>query len=56
MDIEAFLDAHGISARRFGQEALSDNHFVYDLRRGRRCWPETERKARLFMATYRAAA
>jgi hypothetical protein len=52
-DIEAFLDAHGLSPTRFGHEALGDRHFVKQLRNGRRVWPETEAKVRNFMVTYR---
>lgn len=53
-DIEAFLEAQGISATSFGDQALGDRHFVRQLRAGRRVWPETEAKVRRFMATYRA--
>ena len=55
-EIEAFLEAHGLSHWRFGTAAVNDRHFVEDLRNGRRCWPETERRVRLFMATFKAAA
>lgn len=51
-DIEAFLGTHDISPTRFGDEAMADRHFVKQLRKGRRVWPETEAKARRFMATY----
>jgi hypothetical protein len=54
-DIEAFLEAHEMSATKFGDEAMADRHFVRQLRAGRRVWPETEAKARRFMATYRGA-
>jgi len=49
-DIESFLKRHDISATRFGDEALGDRHFVRQLRKGRRSWPETETRARAFMA------
>ena len=55
-DIEAFLDRHGMAPTRLGDEALSDRHFVRQLRRGRRVWPETEAKVRRFMAEYRPVA
>jgi hypothetical protein len=55
-EIEAFLETHGMGAARFGTMAMGDKHFIRDLRNGRRTWPETESRARLFMATYRAAA
>ena len=54
-DIEAFLEAQGISATSFGAQALGDRHLVRQLRAGRRVWPETEAKVRRFMATYRPA-
>lgn len=34
----------------FGRKALSDPHFVRQLRNGRRVWPETEAKVRKFIA------
>lgn len=52
-DVEAFLAAHSMKPTRFGDEAMQDRHFVKQLRAGRRTWPETEAKARRFMATYR---
>lgn len=55
-DIEAFMAAHGLSATRFGDEAIRDRHFVKTLRNGRRVWPETEAKVRRFMVTYVAPA
>lgn len=55
-DIEAFLETHRMAPTRFGLLALNDRHFVRQLRANRRVWPETEAKARRFMATYRAEA
>jgi len=55
-EIEAFMETHNMGAARFGIAAMGDKHFIRDLRNGRRTWPETESKVRLFMATYRAAA
>ena len=55
-EIEAFLETHKMGAIRFGTMAMGDRNFIRDLRNGRRTWPETENRARLFMATYRAAA
>ncbi|WP_367347555.1 hypothetical protein [Sphingobium yanoikuyae] len=52
-DIEAFLDAQELGAATFGDLAMKDRHLVRQLRNGRRLWPETERKIRHFMATYR---
>lgn len=54
-DIEAFLDAHGLSPTAFGVLALNDRHFVKQLRRGRRVWPETEARVRNFMVTFKPA-
>jgi 2,4-dienoyl-CoA reductase-like NADH-dependent reductase (Old Yellow Enzyme family) len=33
--IERFLRRHGMSATRFGREAMGDPRFVFDLRNGR---------------------
>lgn len=55
-EIEAFLETHKMGAARFGVAAMGDKHFIRDLKNGRRLYPETEARARLFMATYRAAA
>ena len=55
-DIESFLLAHDMSPTAFGSNALSDRHFVRQLRGGRRVWPETEQKARAFMAEQVAKA
>ena len=55
-EIEAFISTHDLSHWRFGIAAVNDRHFVEDLRNGRRCWPETEARVRLYMATYKAAA
>jgi hypothetical protein len=55
-EIEAFLETHGMTPSRFGTEALGDKHFIKQLRNGRRTWPETESRVRIFMATYKAAA
>lgn len=54
-EIEAFLtNTPNVSATRLGDEALGDRHFVHQLRRGRRVWPETEEKVRVFMRTFHA--
>lgn len=55
-EVEAFLATHEMAPSRFGLAAVGDNHLVTDMKDGRRLWPETERKIRLFMATYRADA
>jgi hypothetical protein len=48
-DIDAFLETTQMSPVTFGRKALGDPHFVGQLRGGRRCWPETEAKARRFI-------
>jgi len=45
-EIEAFVKLKGISEITFGRHALSDPHFVRDLRNDRRLWPETIKKVR----------
>ena len=54
-DIRAFCAAHSIPPTRFGELALNDTAFVHKLEKGRRVWPETEDKARQFMASYETA-
>ena len=50
-EIERFLAMNPeFSAAAFGTDAVGDRHFVYDLRKGRRCWPETIEKVRDFLA------
>lgn len=48
-EIEAFVKEAGISEITFGRHALSDPHFVRDLRNNRRLWPETVKKVREHM-------
>lgn len=50
--IETFIADHSMSPVTFGRKAMNDPHFVRDIRAGRRVWPETEAKARTFMAAY----
>lgn len=45
-EIEAFIKVAKISEITFGRHALSDPHFVRDLRNNRRLWPETVKKVR----------
>ena len=52
-NVEAFIEARGLSESQFGTEALNDKNLVRDLRKGRRLWPETETKVLTFMAAYR---
>lgn len=51
-DIEQFLTANGMAPTTLGDNALGDRHFVRQLRKGRRVWPETENRVRHFMANY----
>ena len=51
-DIDAFLLRTGISQGRFGLKAANNGRLVARLREGRRVWPETEEKIRVFMAQY----
>lgn len=59
-DIAAFIAAHGLSERRFGELALNDKNFVSDIRDGRSPSLNTVDRLRRFMSTYpnheRAAA
>jgi 2,4-dienoyl-CoA reductase-like NADH-dependent reductase (Old Yellow Enzyme family) len=48
-DVNAFLAASRMSPITFGRKAMNDPHFVRDLRKGRRAWPETEARVRAFM-------
>lgn len=50
--IDAFVERHGMSPVTFGRKAMSDPHFVRDVRNGRRLWPDTEAKVRRFMESY----
>jgi 2,4-dienoyl-CoA reductase-like NADH-dependent reductase (Old Yellow Enzyme family) len=50
--IDAFLKDRSVSPVSFGRAAMNDPHFVRDLRKGRRVWPETEAKVRNFMASF----
>lgn len=54
-EIAAFLERAQLSETTFGRLALKDPHFVRDLRKGRRLWPETEQKIRDFMSSYSPA-
>ena len=60
-DIDAFIAAHSITERQFGELALNDKNLVPQMRgekgnRPRRLWPETEASIRRFMSTYRPEA
>lgn len=51
-DIAAFITAHQISERKFGELALNDKNFVSDIRSGRSPSLNTVERLRRFMATY----
>lgn len=54
--VKAFLAHHDMKPTTFGRLAMKDPHFVRDLEAGqRRMFPETDAKARHFMATYEPA-
>jgi hypothetical protein len=55
-DIEVFREAHSLSEWQFGELALSDRHFVKQLRADREPRRKTVAKVRHFMATYRGDA
>jgi 2,4-dienoyl-CoA reductase-like NADH-dependent reductase (Old Yellow Enzyme family) len=42
--IERYLRRSGISATRFGRDAINDPRLVHDLRRGRELRPVTEQR------------
>lgn len=48
-DIEAYCSEVGMSESTFGRKAVNDGKFVGRLRLGKRCWPETEERARSFI-------
>lgn len=52
-EIEAFLSETNMGESYFGKKATGNSELVARLRGGRRIWPETEIKVRLFMATAR---
>lgn len=52
-EVEAFIVANGVSATRFGDEALGDRHFVRQLRDGRDVKLSTVDKVRNFMRDWR---
>lgn len=55
-DIEAFVAAHDITERRFGELALNDKNFVSDIRNGRSPSLNTVERLKRFMMTYRPDA
>lgn len=55
-EIEAFVAKAGMSEITFGRKAMSDPHFVRDLRNNRRLWPETEAKVKKWIKAQRVKA
>lgn len=51
-DIAAFIRAHQISERKFGELALNDKNFISDVRGGRSPSLNTVDRLRRFMASY----
>ena len=51
-EIAAFIGAHDLTERKFGELALNDKNFVSDVRAGRSPSLNTVERLRLFMATY----
>ena len=51
-DIRNFCASYGMPVTRFGEAAMGDTAFVHKLEKGRRVWPETEARARDYMAAY----
>lgn len=52
-EIEAFAAEAGMSEITFGRRAMSDPHFVRDVRNNRQLWPATQDKVRAFMRDWK---
>lgn len=52
-EIDAFLAETGMGPSYFGRAAVGNSELVARLKDGRRVWPETEEKARAFIADKR---
>lgn len=52
-EVEEFLSASGMKETTFGIMAINDGKFVRKLRTGRRCWPETMDRVRMFIKEQR---
>jgi hypothetical protein len=52
LQVEAFIDRHGMSPTTFGLWAMDDSRFVFDLRKGRNCMLTTVKRVHRFMAEY----
>lgn len=51
-DIQTFIETHGITERKFGEEALNDKNLVSDIRAGRSPSLNTAERIREFMIAY----
>lgn len=54
-DIKAFCLSSGVSKSKFGQDAVKDPRFVFDLEAGRECRRSTVQKVMDYMAGAEAA-
>lgn len=48
-EIEVFLRLTAMKPTTFSVRATGDRHFVRQLRKGRRVWPETAERVRTYM-------
>jgi hypothetical protein len=55
-EIDAFLAETSMGASYFGKVAAGNSEIVHRLRKGRRVWPETEKRVRAFIKAQRKAA
>jgi len=51
--IDAFCQKAGMSHTAFGKAAVNDGHFVRELRKGRRVWPETWERVETYMQNFK---
>lgn len=54
--VEAYIDRHGLTATRFGREAVGDPLFVFKLRGGREPRLATREKVNAYMKRRRSTA
>ena len=55
-EVETFLRLTHMTPTGFSAAATRDRHFVRQLRKGRRVWPETVERVRGFMRNYNPAS
>lgn len=48
--VETFLKRSGMTATRFGREAVNDPRFVFDLREGRQVGPQIAGRVAAFLS------